>query len=217
MRRSAAVAVAALVAGVVLGAAIPSGAGNGDTLVLGTKNHASRVTKLIGKNGLEIRSSKNIPLRLYSQPGVAPLMVNQTVAVDNLNADLVDGRHSYQLWTGVYKDSNDNLPDAANWTSTQGILAPLGGATLVMSGGVGWHNDTGAYYEGGCRFKVDGTAVSGSFRADGIGDNESATCTSEIATQVTAGSHTVTFTTFSMGTAGVKLNEGSWYVLVLPN
>jgi hypothetical protein len=85
---------AALVGGLVVAlllAVLPASAGDGDGMILGTKNHARRVTKLIGKNGLEIRASKNIPMRLFSPDGVPPLQVNQQVLVDNLNADLVDG------------------------------------------------------------------------------------------------------------------------------
>jgi hypothetical protein len=75
----------------VLMSVLPAAAGNGDPMILGVKNNARRATKLIGKSGFEIRSSKNIPLRLFSPEGVPPLMVTDDALVDNLNADLLDG------------------------------------------------------------------------------------------------------------------------------
>jgi hypothetical protein len=98
---------------------LPAGAGDGDPMLLGTKNHARRVTKLIGRNGIEIRASKNIPLRLYSPDGVPPLQVNQPVRVDGLNADRVDGRHGADFLAAKEYDHDANgSVDAADDADT---------------------------------------------------------------------------------------------------
>ena len=60
--------------------------------------------------------------------------------------------------------------------------------------------------------------ASGSFRADEAANGESVTCTSEALKALPAGTYNVKFTTFALGsTTGIQLNEGFWYLLVLPN
>jgi len=83
----------ALVAVVVM-AALPAVAGNGDNLVLGEKNTAKTVTRLNTRGGLRIDNFKagNPALILnVADVNTPPMLVNSTERVLNLNADLLDG------------------------------------------------------------------------------------------------------------------------------
>jgi hypothetical protein len=61
-------------------------AATGGTFILGKSNAASTVTSLTNSEGTA--------LVLRSPAGTAPLAVNRTVRVKNLNADMVDGKHA---------------------------------------------------------------------------------------------------------------------------
>jgi hypothetical protein len=61
-------------------------AATGGTFILGRSNAASTTTTLTNSAGT--------PLALNAKTGTAPLRVNTTVKVPNLNADTVDGLHS---------------------------------------------------------------------------------------------------------------------------
>jgi len=218
MRRTATLILFGLMIGLLVATALPSTAANGDTMRVGTKNTARNITKLIAKNGLliEVRGAGRPAITLNTNGG-APIRTNSTVYVENLNADLLDGRHSYQLRAGWDSKSNDSIADAQVWSTDLVIHMPAGGGAVAMSGGVGFHNSTGGAHTAGCRFKVDGVDVSGSFRAVTMANGESASCNSEVLTTMAAGNHTITFTTFATATTGFQLIEGSWYVMVLPN
>lgn len=95
--------LAGFVVGVVLVASLPVGASNGDTLLIGEKNTAVTVTRLNTRGGLRIDNYKagNPALLLnVADPSSAPLQVNATGLVDNLNADLLDGMDATDFHTG---------------------------------------------------------------------------------------------------------------------
>ena len=217
MGRTSMSVLAGLLMGMLVMAALPSMAANDDPIYLGQKNTARKITKVRTRNGVLFETTiGGVPAATFNVVSGAPIAVNSNTLVTKLNADRLDGKHSYQLHVQSDFRSNDNLPDAQNWSTTIQIHIPAGGGAAVMSGGVGWYNNTGGDYEAACKFQVDAVDVSGSFRADEANNGESSTCTSEALKQLTSGFHNVTFTTFAMGTAGIQLNEGFWYVMVLP-
>lgn len=94
-------AVLAVVVAVVFVAAPTALAANGKPWLLGKGNSATKTTALGGDRGVNgpmLRVINNdagtdaTALDLRVQPGLAPMTVNSSVPVDNLNADLVDGR-----------------------------------------------------------------------------------------------------------------------------
>lgn len=68
-------------------------AATGGTFVLGRANSATSTTSL------STSTTSTNPLSLVAKSGYAPLKVNTTTKVANLNADLVDGLHSTSLAT----------------------------------------------------------------------------------------------------------------------
>lgn len=135
----AAGAVAALVLG--SGSAYAATGGN---FILGKSNSAGATTTLSNANGTA--------LSLNSKSGTAPLKVNRTTKVTNLNADLLDGRDSTYFarsagdvgtyeGDGYYVDYNDDgTPD---WVEAQaycptGYRLTGGGGEDRTSGGSLW-------------------------------------------------------------------------------
>ena len=95
----------ALIGGVIAGlvmTALPAVAGVGDTAIVGQQNKsASRATTFqgLGGNGvLRARSTRDTPaLDLQVNGNAAPMTVDSTGRVKNLNADMVDGRNARDL------------------------------------------------------------------------------------------------------------------------
>jgi hypothetical protein len=208
-------ALAGLLVGAMLIAVMPAAAGDGDPMHLGQKNHARRVTKLIGKNGMEIRASKNIPMRLYSQPGVPPLQVNQQAWVENLNADMVDGRDAASLMRGEFC-AEDDATDFTDYSCTMNITAPAAGY-IFMAGSVDlWRTESGDLMH--CKFTLDTADVVGSLMemdhnlAQGNGEEN---CHSTAGVAVAAGPHTVTFEMKSVNTT-TKLGDVGAYAFYVP-
>jgi len=217
MRRTSMSVLAGLLMGMLVMAALPSMAANGDPIYLGEKNTARKITKVRTRNGVLFEATVGgVPAATFNVVSGPPIAVNNTTTVEKLSADLLDGRHSYQLYVESDFRSNDSLPDEANWSTDIVVHIPAGGGAVVMNGGVGWYNNTGSNHEGACKFQVDSVDVSGSFRADEAEQGESVSCTSEALKLLPAGFHTITFTTFALGVTGIQLNEGFWYVMVLP-
>jgi len=102
--------IGGLVAVIVM-AALPAGAGNGDNLVMGRRNFALKPTKLTAKGGLVLKSGKvgRPPLTLEAQPGTPPMLVNSTTLVDNFNADLLDGIDSTAFAGAGHEHDTDYL------------------------------------------------------------------------------------------------------------
>ena len=87
--------VAGFLAAVVLtGGGAAAYAANGGSLLIGRSNFGSATTSLSNSGGTA--------LKLNSKSGTAPLAVNRTTKVTNLNADFLDGRSdaSYALSAG---------------------------------------------------------------------------------------------------------------------
>lgn len=87
------------VLGVLLVASVPVVADVGDAVLAGRNNRADQRTSLkSAARAPTLRlinaSGSGVGLSLVVQPGAAPLKVNSSRKVDNLNADLLDGRSS---------------------------------------------------------------------------------------------------------------------------
>lgn len=96
----------AVMLALVVGAASAAFGANGDAWRLGRANFATKITALGGKlgvNGPMVRlTNKNAgaddtALDLRVQSGEAPMTVNSSTRVNNLNADLLDGRDSSEF------------------------------------------------------------------------------------------------------------------------
>ena len=99
---------------VVLGVNGVAVAATGHNLLLGGFNYANQPTRLTN-------TGTGPALRLNVKAGQAPLSVNRTTKVSNLNADLLDGVHSSALANQLYSYS---LP----------VNAASGHATLTFPG-----------------------------------------------------------------------------------
>lgn len=112
----------ALVLGLLFGAASMAFGANGGNFILGQNNNASLLTRLTGNvNGSAMQIVNNnadgndTALNLSVQPGEAPMRVNSSTQVANLNADLVDGRSAasfvanstYRLGQGQERAGNE--------------------------------------------------------------------------------------------------------------
>ncbi len=82
-------AASALTLALIIGGAGLADAATGGTFILGKANKETSTASL--------SSSKRTPLSLAAPPGSAPLAVNRTVMVKNLNADYLGGLSSAQL------------------------------------------------------------------------------------------------------------------------
>lgn len=91
----------AIILALVFGAASTALGANGDAWKLGKGNVATAITKLAGTVGVDgpmLRLDNNnagisaTALDLQVEPGHAPMSVNSSTQVSNLNADQVDGR-----------------------------------------------------------------------------------------------------------------------------
>lgn len=93
-------------------------AATGGGFILGRNNTAGTTTKL---------ASTDVPLELVAPAGTAPLQVNRTVRVANLNADLIDGYSSDQLQrriAGTCPDGQAMRGANAQGTPLCTLLAP---------------------------------------------------------------------------------------------
>jgi hypothetical protein len=221
MRRTTLALVAGLLAGGLLMAASPGLAGNGDPLVLGKKNHASRVTKLIGKNGIEIRSSKNIPLRLYSPFGVPPIQVNSHTKIDMLNADYVDGWSGVELRSDSNWCSNDDIASGVAYECTKPIQIPAGGGTVFMTGSISMYghptDQTGVV----CSFWWDDGStgdvqIPESWRAVTVEAGVWAQCSTQAVLELPKGTYDLKFAATNPSGAVDPAAALAWFI-VLPN
>jgi hypothetical protein len=102
----------AVILAVVLGVATMAFAANGDPWRLGRNNVATAITSLGGSSGVDgpmVRLTNNnggtndTALSLNVQSGEAPLTVNSSQQVANLNADRLDNRDASQIGVNGYE------------------------------------------------------------------------------------------------------------------
>jgi len=94
-------ALAGLIVGAMLIAALPGSAQAGDPMLIGRRNHSLPTTSLVAAGGLRVKVGQgtNPALQLEVQAGVAPIQVDSTALVANLNADLHDGMEASDFAT----------------------------------------------------------------------------------------------------------------------
>jgi hypothetical protein len=93
-----------------------AGAATGDRFILGQNNTESTPSVLKNTNGT--------PLSLVAPKGKAPLAVNRSVKVNNLNADKLDGRTSTYFQKKLTRLVWHNLTLLNGWTNYQGTDRP---------------------------------------------------------------------------------------------
>lgn len=171
----------AMVLAVVLGTVSVAQAAPGDPFILGAINRAAAsISQLVGfPEGPVLRIDNNstgsaaTALDLQVEPGRAPMTVNSTAKVANLNADQLDGKDSTQFATGINgkafdADKLDGLDQssflrskvyvAGSETTQFGVLLPDGTRRLEA------HCKSGDLPLGGGAANIDkGTHVLNSF------------------------------------------------------
>jgi hypothetical protein len=99
---------------------------DGGNFILGQSNSATAITKLAGSAGvagpsLQIDNNSTSPaataLDLQVEPGKAPMTVNSSTEVQNLNADLVNGKSASDFLGRFEAASNSNLLDGKDSTA----------------------------------------------------------------------------------------------------
>lgn len=178
-RATALVLGVAVMIAMVVGAASAAFAGNGDPWRLGQGNVATKITSLggsLGVNGPMARLTNNnagtddTALELRVQQGEAPMRVNSSTRVDNLNADQLDGQDSSQfVKNNVYKaesavDAGTALGDG---TFVKGQACNTG--DILLSGGPANVSPTSFMVES---FPTPGTTNSWSARINKNGAND---------------------------------------------
>ena len=132
--------VGGLISGLVM-TALPVVAGVGDTAIVGQQNKsASRATTfqgLGGKGVLRARSTRNNPaLDLQVNGNAAPMTVDSTRRVKNLNADMVDGRNARDLQVLAAHaggDQHELITSTEEVVRSVSLTAPTDGVVVVNS------------------------------------------------------------------------------------
>lgn len=132
----------AVMLALVVGMASAAFGASGNPWILGQGNVATKLTALGGKLGVDgpmLRLVNNnadandTALDLQVQSGEAPMRVNSSTKVDNLNADRLDGLNSTDfLPSRIYERES---PTVVNANSTLDILPLCNNGDLAISGG----------------------------------------------------------------------------------
>jgi hypothetical protein len=110
---------------VVLGVATTAlaGTGVGATFNLGNLNTVNQISRLVGSTDAPMLRVDNnsagtnaTALDLQVEPGHAPMRVNSSTQVANLNADQLDGKHSSAF--GIKADTNFIWTDSCDTPGT---------------------------------------------------------------------------------------------------
>jgi hypothetical protein len=135
--------VLALIVAVVLGAASTAQAHDGDTRLfhLNHSNAVSAINQLVGSVvGPILRIDNNstgagaTALDLQVEPGKAPMTVNSSAKVANLNADQLDGKDSTQFLSAE-PYTVPNTDSVLGGATNQSILVKCDQGDIALSGG----------------------------------------------------------------------------------
>jgi hypothetical protein len=219
----------AVILALVVGVASTALGANGGNFILGSLNNsATAITKLTGTVGgnpaLRVSNPStatgSTALDLQVATGKAPMKVNRTTKVTNLNADAVDGRDGSTLLAnnqvradGTQTSSFIQDFTAANFTSiaSKTISAPSNGFVMI-TGSVSAEEDCSLSGIGNLFYglSVDGTPVTADpgpyelsypvqcVTATEINVGDSGAATAVVA--VNAGSHTISLNAAEQGT-----------------
>jgi hypothetical protein len=157
----------AVMLAIVVGVASTAFAANGDPLKLGQGNVATKITALggaLGVNGPMLKlvnknaGTDDTALRLEVDPGEAPMSVNSSTRVDNLNADQLDGKDQSAFASVSELDAATVI---SRWSElpTEGTYTSEGGTLVISAAGSGFRSDSNTRTVGdiGMRILVDGT------------------------------------------------------------
>jgi len=222
------IALAGGLVGAMLMAMLPAIAATGDNMIIGRRNGAGSPTKLVSGNAIttmRITNGGMAPaLDLRTNPGVPPMAVDRAAWVQNLNADLLDGRQANELVRAAFA-SSANLNEATIFGTgtaadllTLQITAPHKGI-LLISGGVDTGVGSGGYDEFTCLLEVDNVTVTGTRRVTidselSGNDNGEEDCSPTGGRVVNAGNHRVDLR--MTGWDGVEVFDASLTALFVP-
>jgi len=211
-------ALAGVIVGVMLVAVLPAGADNGDPIYLGQANTAKATTRISINYGIVIRSFRaDVPAATFKVSSGAPIAVNSTTRVSQLNADYVDGRHGRELRTTWDWASKDNIADNVEWADSRTATVPFGGGVILMSGSVEFYNNGTSADVVECFFSINGTQIEPSRMAVAVQPKQETTCHADAASEQPAGTYTVRFQTAGLADTNIWAEAGSWYFMALPN
>jgi hypothetical protein len=203
-------ALAGALVGGLITMAVPSMAGPGDPLLMGSRNFSYLSTEIVGKvpgqPNLIIRntSEEGTALQLKVAKGNPPLEVSSNVIVKRLNADRVDGWHANHLSRAAFA-STDNVDESGFVVDDEGngtgdlltvpISAPRSGMLLITASAESHLTGvTTSLYV--CDLTVDGADVPGTKRYvqltdNGGEENDEPNCATNGGFLVDGGEHTV--------------------------
>src|SRR5215211_3138451 len=195
----------AVIVALTVGVASAAFGANASHFILGSLNNtATAITKLTGTVGggpaLQVSNPSTATgataLDLQVATGKAPMKVNRTTKVANLNSDQVDGKSANALLrVASFTGASPLATGTSNGTvATTTIDAPASGFLVITAG-----SDLSNFVESAnvsCRILVDNVYGSGSSRsmrldASQTHVNEEEDCSTNTVVSVQAGTHTV--------------------------
>jgi hypothetical protein len=171
---------AAVMLALVVGVTSAAFGSNGDPWILGHNNTATLITKLggsLGVDGAMVQLKNNnadandTALDLQVQTGEAPMTVNSSTRVNNLNADQLDGRDSTTfVASNIYKTEGPVDAGTLLGDGTFAASMACNPGDILLSGGPANINATSRLLES---FPSPGTTNSWSARIhkNGLADN----------------------------------------------
>jgi hypothetical protein len=192
----------ALILALVFGMATTALGANGGNFILGSLNNtATAITKLTGTvwGGPALQVSNpstatgSTALDLQVATGKAPMKVNRTTKVANLNSDQVDGKSAANLIRVASFSGESPLTTGFGGTvATTTIDAPAPGFLVIDAGVENWNFTGGGVVR--CHIRVDTVFAQGSQRFmehNVAGGNRDENCSTNTVVPVGAGTHTV--------------------------
>jgi len=223
MRRTILTLLVGLLTGAVvattLAATTPAEAANGDPIYLGQANTAKSTTRISVNYGMVIRSFRaEVPAATFKVSSGAPIAVNSTGLVTDLNADLLDGYHLDNLRVKGTGCRSDDADDGTDFACDTNIYAPVPGL-LLISGSIEVYNASAAAADMvSCGIQVDNVLLPSSARDMDVGvdaDEDQAVCATDAYFGVDAGWHDIEFTLTSVG-AETELGATGMTVIFIP-
>jgi hypothetical protein len=215
--------LAGLIIGALLVSVVPAVAANGDLAILGNRNTSQNPTKFVSRNATQLENIKagRPALRLTVKSGAPPMAVNSSVKVDNLNADLLDGYHFYQLQAKAEACGADYIPEAfgvTSWSCDVDITIPVGGL-LLMSGSIEASNGSNTTIDTvTCELAINDEPIFHSNRDVDISfdpDGDQAVCATNAWKSVGAGTYNFEFAIDGVA-AATDLNAAAAHVIFIP-
>jgi hypothetical protein len=197
-------------------------AATGGNFILGRSSSATSPSVLIGSvatNTLELRNlsaaTGATALRLNTAANRAPMRVNSSVRVANLNADYLDGLTANALGRVAYKEqiSTAWTEDGRTTLQTVTLDAPQDGFVTLSGGAIAAYNNGCAYCAVHTRFRIDAatdTSTAGMvINQDGI--EQYAPLSHTVTVPVTSGTHTYQLIGSWLDINATNVDPDTWY------